>query len=114
MSNKENNKTNENVEDVKPVETENKKVETENKKVETENKKVETENKKVEKRTKVRIPRDPFMNKAEDLKDLKNNKPVDDSVPVQVNGKIYQIQRGVEVEVPQVVADILEESGYLR
>lgn len=93
MSNKENNKANENVEDVKPV---------------------ETENKKVEKRTKVRIPRDPFMNKAEDLKDLKNNKPVDDSVPVQVNGKIYQIQRGVEVEVPQVVADILEESGYLR
>lgn len=33
-------------------------------------------------------------------------------VPVCINGYIYQVQRGVEVEVPKPVADLLEEGGY--
>lgn len=32
---------------------------------------------------------------------------------VCVNGHIFQIQRGTKVEVPQTVADILEESGMI-
>jgi len=34
-------------------------------------------------------------------------------VPVCVNGYIYQIERGKYVEVPQTIADILENAGYL-
>lgn len=33
-------------------------------------------------------------------------------IPVQVNGYIYQIQLGKTVEVPETVAQILEEAGY--
>ena len=33
-------------------------------------------------------------------------------VTVCINGYIYQVQRGVEVEVPQPVATLLEEGGY--
>jgi hypothetical protein len=32
---------------------------------------------------------------------------------VSVNGHIYQIQRGVEVEVPQTVKEILENAGLI-
>jgi hypothetical protein len=32
---------------------------------------------------------------------------------VQINGYIYQIQLGKSVEVPQSVADILEEAGLI-
>ncbi len=32
---------------------------------------------------------------------------------VCVNGHIYQIQRGVEVEVPQTVFEVLEQAGRL-
>jgi predicted Zn-dependent protease len=32
---------------------------------------------------------------------------------VCINGYIYQIQRGEKVEVPQTVADILEEAGLI-
>jgi hypothetical protein len=32
---------------------------------------------------------------------------------VCVNGHIFQIQRGVKVEVPQTVADILEDAGMI-
>ena len=34
-------------------------------------------------------------------------------VPVCINGYVYQVMRGVSVEVPETVAKILEESGYL-
>lgn len=34
-------------------------------------------------------------------------------VPVSINGKIWQINRGVEVEVPQEVKNILKEAGYI-
>lgn len=34
-------------------------------------------------------------------------------VPVCVNGYLYKIKRGEWVEVPQVVADILEKAGYM-
>lgn len=32
---------------------------------------------------------------------------------VSVNGHIFQIQKGVEVEVPQTVAEILEQAGLI-
>lgn len=37
----------------------------------------------------------------------------DDAIPVCVNGYTYLIKRGIAVEVPETVAQILEESGYL-
>lgn len=55
--------------------------------------------KKVEK-VKVTIPKDP-VNKN------------DSFVPVSINGYIYQIKRGEEVEVPKEVARILKEAGYI-
>lgn len=33
-------------------------------------------------------------------------------LPVQINGYVYQIKRGVSVQVPETVADIIEEAGY--
>lgn len=35
-------------------------------------------------------------------------------VPVGVNGKVYQIMRGVEVEVPRAVLSVLEKSKATR
>lgn len=32
---------------------------------------------------------------------------------VSVNGHMFQIQKGVEVEVPQTVAEILEQAGLI-
>lgn len=52
------------------------------------------------KKVKVRIPVD------------KQNKE-DKVVPVCINGYIFQIERGKSVEVPEEVARILEDSGYL-
>ena len=34
-------------------------------------------------------------------------------VVVQINGYIFQIQRGVDVEVPAPVKDLLDKGGYL-
>jgi len=40
--------------------------------------------------------------------------PEDDiAVPVTINGYTFRIKRGERVTVPQAVADILDESGYL-
>lgn len=39
--------------------------------------------------------------------------PKDEAVPVGINGYNYLIKRGVAVEVPETIAQILEESGYL-
>lgn len=39
--------------------------------------------------------------------------PKDDSVPVCINGYTYQIKRNTPVDVPETVAQILQESGYL-
>ena len=39
--------------------------------------------------------------------------PRDKVVPVCVNGHLYRINRGEAVEVPRVVADILEGAGYI-
>lgn len=52
------------------------------------------------KKVKVIIPEDPLN---------KNN--VD--VTVQINGKITQIPRGIEVEVDENIKFVLEEAGYL-
>ena len=37
----------------------------------------------------------------------------DNYVPVCINGKIYQVKKGEEVEVPEEVYNILKRSGYL-
>lgn len=37
----------------------------------------------------------------------------DSFVPVSINGYIWKIKRGVEVEVPVEVARILKEAGYI-
>ncbi len=34
-------------------------------------------------------------------------------VPVCINGYVYVIERGVSVEVPQTVADVLEKAEYI-
>lgn len=39
--------------------------------------------------------------------------PKDIVVPVVVNGHVYRINRGEWVEVPAVVAEILEQSNYI-
>lgn len=41
-----------------------------------------------------------------------SDEPLPD-VTVSVNGHIYQIQRGVRVEVPKTVAEILEHAGHI-
>ena len=51
-------------------------------------------------KVRIKIPFDP-LNKH------------DATVPVCVNGYNYFIQRGVTVDVPQIVADILENAGYI-
>ncbi len=43
--------------------------------------------------------------------DRKN--PADEVVPVAVNGYLYYIKRGESVQVPKVVADILNEAQYI-
>ena len=42
---------------------------------------------------------------------FKDNGKYKDDVFVGVNGKGYRIQRGVDVEVPESVANVLEESA---
>ena len=37
----------------------------------------------------------------------------DSDVPVQINGYTFLVQKGVSVEVPNDVADLLEEAGYI-
>lgn len=44
------------------------------------------------------------------IKLFKDNKEYKDDVTVGLNGKIYQIKRGVEVSVPKGVAEILANS----
>lgn len=65
-----------------------------------ENEKEKLVNKNEIKKVKVLIPKDQLN---------ENNT----FVPVSINGKIWQITRGVEVEVPQEVKNILKEAGYI-
>lgn len=51
--------------------------------------------------------------KAEEMvtiKLFKDNKDYKDDVVVGVNGKMWKIQRGVEVKVPAYVAEVIERS----
>ena len=45
------------------------------------------------------------------IKLFKDNKDYKDDLTVVVNGKAYQIQRGVEVEIPKSVAEVIEHSA---
>ena len=68
-----------------------------------------------------------LMEKVETTKAVKETKaektilivvPIDEKdpanfVPVCINGKITQVMRGTEVEVPMEVYNILKRSGYL-
>lgn len=51
-------------------------------------------------KVKIRIPLDP-LNKTNLI------------VPVIINGYMWSIERGKSVEVPENVADILSEAGYI-
>jgi hypothetical protein len=51
-------------------------------------------------KVKIIVPVDPLNEK-------------EDTVPVGINGYNYLIKRGVAVDVPEPIAKILEESGYL-
>lgn len=68
------------------------------------------------------------MEKVETKKEIKETKvtektktiiiPVDEKdpdnfVPVCINGNIWQVKKGEEVEVPEEVYNILKRSGYL-
>ena len=44
------------------------------------------------------------------IKLFKDNKDYKDDLICGINGKVYQIQRGVEVEVPKSVAEVIEHS----
>lgn len=50
------------------------------------------------------------MEKMVKLKLFKDNGQYKDDVFVAVNGRTFQIVRGVEVEVPACVAEVLEHS----
>lgn len=41
---------------------------------------------------------------------FKDNRSYNDDVIVGVNGRMFQIQRGVDVEVPECVAEVLRNS----
>lgn len=45
------------------------------------------------------------------IKLFKDNKDYKDDVFVGVNGKGYQIKRGMEIEVPEAVAEVLRNSA---
>ncbi len=49
--------------------------------------------------------------KMSKIKLFKDNERYKDDVFVAVNGKSFQIKRGVEVEVPEYVAQVLEQSA---
>lgn len=114
------------VEKEKNMEKETKKVETEtkeNKNAEKENKEVkETENKEAKKEVNEKDIIDEAKKTGAKLnKEVKVRikvpvdqlNPKDLMVPVVVNGYQYLIKRGETVEVPEVVANILEEAKYI-
>ena len=51
-----------------------------------------------------------YMNEKVKIKLFKDNGKYKDDVYVSVNGKRYNVPRGVEVEVPSGVAEVLETS----
>lgn len=65
-----------------------------------------------EKKVRIRIPSSSNIDEDK-TREANKGKPYNDSVTVQINGKITQIKRGEYVEVPEEIARILEESGYL-
>lgn len=62
--------------------------------------------------------KDPSPNEAGPkkvkIKLFKDNDRYKDDVFVSVNGENYQIQRGVEVEVPDYIAEVLEHAEEQR
>jgi hypothetical protein len=64
-------------------------------------------------KVKIRLPLSP--KKKQELEALQAaGKPVEWPFhPVQINGYIYQIQLGKSVEVPETVAEVLEQAGLI-
>ncbi len=58
-----------------------------------------------QKKVRVKVPVDPFP-------EVPGAKKAD-TVDVHINGYHWLIKRGVPVEVPQAVADLLAEAGYI-
>lgn len=68
---------------------------------------------KAQDKVKVRLPLDPQRRKQLES-DLENGKKVEWPFQVvSINGHIYQIQLGKEVEVPKSVAEVLEQAGLI-
>ncbi len=83
-------------------------------------------NKTTEVKEETTFNRKKFMNECKKMKTILDKEPKKsirlpllkdknaiNSVPVCINGYIYQVQRGVTVEVPEPVAKLLEEGGYM-
>lgn len=68
---------------------------------------------KKQKKVKVRLFLPPDQKKKLEAAEEAGKKIEWPSHPVQINGYIYQIQLGKSVEVPQSVAEILEEAGLI-
>lgn len=68
---------------------------------------------KAQDKVKVRLHMDAEMRKKLEAQQAAGKEVQWPFVPVQINGYIYQIQLGKSVEVPQSVADILEEAGLI-
>jgi hypothetical protein len=63
-----------------------------------------------EEEKKAKAAEEAYWNELVEVKLFKDNNKYKDDVYVSVNGKRYNVPRGVEVEVPAGVAEILETS----
>lgn len=68
---------------------------------------------KKQKKVKIRLHLDAEMKQKLEAQDKAGKKVEWPYQPVQVNGYIYQIQLGKTVEVPETVAEILEQAGLI-
>lgn len=68
---------------------------------------LESKNAEAEKVTESVTNAEAVEEKRVKIKLFKDNKDYKDDLTVGVNGKIYQIRRGVEVEVPQSVYEVI-------
>lgn len=64
-------------------------------------------------KVKVRIPMSPELKQKLEAEEKAGKKIEWPSHSVQINGYIYQIQLGKSVEVPESVAEILEQAGLI-
>ncbi|WP_447579928.1 hypothetical protein [Acinetobacter baumannii] len=64
-------------------------------------------------KVKIRLHLDPEQRKKLEAQKEAGKEVAWPYLPVQINGYIYQIQLGKSVEVPQSVAEVLEQAGLI-